>query len=70
MEIDEENTNTWFKPSGNGTTITPPLHHLLLTFPLDPQTFETILPVQHSTKWTPQVAIDIRDKYNAILQNV
>lgn len=24
MEIDEENTNTWFKPSGNGTTITPP----------------------------------------------
>ena len=43
-----------------------PLHHILLTFPLDPRKTETIQPIRHSTKWSPQTKINIRDKDEAI----
>ena len=46
-----------------------PLHRILLMFPLDPQKTETIQPVCHSTKWSPQTKIDIRDKDKAIEQD-
>ena len=46
-----------------------PLHCILLTFPLDLQKTETIQPVCHSTKWSPQTKIDIRDKDEAIEQD-
>ena len=47
-----------------------PLHHLLEAFPLDPQVFETIDPVHHSTKWTPLVRIKIPEKDKAIMKDI
>ena len=48
-----------------------PLHKLTNAFHLNPQKFETIGPVQHSTKWTPDVCISVKpDKIEAETQDI
>lgn len=47
-----------------------PLDRLLHSFPLDLRCFETIVPTRHSPKWSPPIRIDIRDKDEAVIQDI